>query len=305
MNKLNLSKLSLNQHSNNNYGTLYVVATPIGNLSDITLRALETLKSVDAIAAEDTRHTSGLLSHFGISKKLIAVHEHNEHQSAEKLLLQLHAGENIALVTDAGTPGISDPGAVVVDFVRKTGVKVVPIPGASAVIAALSVSGIAQNGFMFHGFLPASGAARRKTLEVLKTQTVTLVFYEAPHRIIESIIDMANVLGAERRITIAREITKTFETIYSCALQDAEAWIKADTNQQRGEFVLLVEAAAVKDAEEISEETVRVLKLLLADLPLKQAVKLATDITNEKKNVLYEFALSLKAVVSNNETLKN
>lgn len=305
MNKLNLSKLSLNQQSDNNYGTLYVVATPIGNLSDISLRALETLKSVDAIAAEDTRHTSGLLSHFGISKKLIAVHEHNEHQSAEKLLLQLHAGENIALVTDAGTPGINDPGAVVVDFVRKAGVKVVPIPGASAVIAALSASGIVQNGFMFHGFLPASGAARRKALEVLKTQTVTLVFYEAPHRIIESIIDMANVLGAERRITIAREITKTFETIYSCALQDAEAWIKADANQQRGEFVLLVEAAAVKDAEEISEETVRVLKLLLADLPLKQAVKLATDITNEKKNVLYEFALSLKAAASNNDTLKN
>lgn len=305
MNKLNLSKLSLNQQSNNNYGTLYVVATPIGNLSDISLRALETLKSVDAIAAEDTRHTSGLLSHFGISKKLIAVHEHNEHQSAEKLLLQLHAGENIALVTDAGTPGISDPGAVVVDFVRKAGVKVVPIPGASAVIAALSASGIVQNGFMFHGFLPASGAARRKALEVLKIQTVTLIFYEAPHRIVESIVDMANVLGAERRITIAREITKTFETIYSCALQDAEAWIKADANQQRGEFVLLVEAAAVKDAEEISEETVRVLKLLLADLPLKQAVKLATDITNEKKNVLYEFALSLKAVASNNEALKN
>jgi 16S rRNA (cytidine1402-2'-O)-methyltransferase len=193
----------------------------------------------------------------------------------------------------------------VVDFVRKAGVKVVPIPGTSAVIAALSASGIVQNGFMFHGFLPASGAARRKALEVLKTQTVTLVFYEAPHRIIESIVDMANVLGAERRITIAREITKTFETIYSCALQDAEAWIKADTNQQRGEFVLLVEAAAVKDAEEISEETVRVLKLLLADLPLKQAVKLATDITNEKKNVLYEFALSLKAVASNTEALKN
>jgi 16S rRNA (cytidine1402-2'-O)-methyltransferase len=181
----------------------------------------------------------------------------------------------------------------------------VPIPGTSAVIAALSASGIVQNGFMFHGFLPASGAARRKALEVLKTQTVTLVFYEAPHRIIESIVDMANVLGAERRITIAREITKTFETIYSCALQDAEAWIKADANQQRGEFVLLVEAAAVKDAEEISEETVRVLKLLLADLPLKQAVKLATDITNEKKNVLYEFALSLKAVASNTEALKN
>lgn len=277
-----------------NDGLLYVVATPIGNLGDITLRALEVLKSVDAIAAEDTRHTSGLLSHFGISKKLIAVHEHNEHQSAEKLLLQLKAGESIALVTDAGTPGISDPGAVVVDLVRKAGVKVVPIPGVSAVIAALSASGIVQNGFLFHGFLPASGAARRKNLELLKTQTVTLVFYEAPHRIVESIVDMANVLGAERRVTFARELTKTFETIYSCDLGAAAAWLQADTNQQRGEFVLLVEAAAVKDAEEVSEETVRVLKLLLAELPLKQAVKLATDITNEKKNILYEFALKLK-----------
>lgn len=275
-------------------GLLYVVATPIGNLSDITLRALETLKTVDAIAAEDTRHTSGLLSHFGISKKLIAVHEHNEHQSAEKLLAQLQAGENIALVTDAGTPGISDPGAVVVDFVRKAGIQVVPIPGASAVIAALSASGIAQNGFLFHGFLPASGAARRKALEVLKVQTVTLVFYEAPHRIIDSIVDMAAVLGAERRITIARELTKTFETIHGCALQDAAAWLQADTNQQRGEFVLLVEAAAIKDADAIAEDTVRVLKLLLADLPLKQAVKLATEITSEKKNVLYELALTLK-----------
>ncbi|OIR04580.1 ribosomal RNA small subunit methyltransferase I [mine drainage metagenome] len=275
-------------------GLLYVVATPIGNLGDITLRALEVLKSVDAIAAEDTRHTSGLLSHFGISKKLIAVHEHNEHQSAEKLLMQLNAGENIALVTDAGTPGISDPGAVVVDFVRKAGIKVVPIPGVSAVITALSASGIAQNGFLFHGFLPASGAARRKALDALKAQAVTLVFYEAPHRIVESIVDMTNVLGAERRITIARELTKTFETIHRCNLADAEAWLQADSNQQRGEFVLLVEAAAIKDADEISEDTLRILKLLLADLPLKQAVKLATEITAEKKNVLYELALKLK-----------
>ena len=275
-------------------GLLYVVATPIGNLGDITLRALETLKMVDAIAAEDTRHTSGLLSHFGISKKLIAVHEHNEHQSAEKLLAQLQAGENIALVTDAGTPGISDPGAVVVNVVQKAGIKVVPIPGVSAVIAALSASGITQNGFLFHGFLPASGASRRKALEILKTQTVTLVFYEAPHRIVESVVDMANVLGAERRITFAREITKTFETIYSCDLANAKAWLENDTNQQRGEFVLLVEAAAVKVAEEFSEEVVRVLKLLLAELPLKQAVKLTTEITNEKKNDLYEFALTLK-----------
>nr|WP_294840193.1 16S rRNA (cytidine(1402)-2'-O)-methyltransferase [uncultured Methylotenera sp.] len=275
-------------------GILYVVATPIGNLQDITLRALETLKAVDAIAAEDTRHTSGLLSHFGISKKLIAVHEHNEYQSAEKLLQQLNAGESIALVTDAGTPGISDPGAVVVDLVRKAGVKVVPVPGVSAVITALSASGIMQNGFLFHGFLPASGAARRKALEALKAQEVTLVFYEAPHRIVDSIADMCAVLGAERRITFARELTKTFETIYSCALSEAEAWLEADTNQQRGEFVLLVEAAAIKDAEELPEETVRILKLLLAELPLKQAVKLATEITHEKKNVLYEFALQLK-----------
>ena len=278
----------------NRTGILYVVATPIGNLGDITLRALETLKIVDVIAAEDTRHTSGLLSHFGIVKKLIAVHEHNERQSAERLLTQLKAGENIALVTDAGTPGISDPGAVVVDFVRKAGIKVVPIPGASAVIAALSAAGITQNGFLFIGFLPASGAARRKALDGLKAQTQTLVFYEAPHRIIESIVDMVNVLGAERRITFARELTKTFETIYSCALNQAEFWLKSDTNQQRGEFVLLIEAEAQKPTEAFSEEVKRILKLLMADLPLKQAVALATEITNLKKNDLYELALSLK-----------
>ena len=273
---------------------LYVVATPIGNLGDITLRALETLKSVDAIAAEDTRHTSGLLSHFGISKKLIAVHEHNEHQSAEKLLMQLKAGENIAVVTDAGTPGISDPGAVVVDLVRKAGVKVVPIPGVSAVIAALSASGITQNGFLFYGFLPASGAARRKILQELAAQTVTLVFYEAPHRIVECVADLNAILGGERRITFARALTKTFETIYTCPLSLASAWLQADANQQRGEFVLLIEAAPLQEAAEIGEEAQRVLKCLLAELPLKQAVKLASEITNEKKNALYDLALKIK-----------
>ncbi len=278
----------------NGLGTLYVVATPIGNLGDITLRALDILKSVDAIAAEDTRHSSGLLSHFGISKKLIAVHEHNELQSAEKLLLQLKNGENIALVTDAGTPGISDPGALVVGLVRKAGVKVVPIPGVSAVIAALSASGIVKNGFYFHGFLPASGAARRKVLESLKPQLVTLVFYEAPHRIIESVEDIANVLGGDRQVTFARELTKTFETIYTCPADQAGAWLQADVNQQRGEFVLLVEAAPVIESQEINEETQRVLKCLMTELPLKQAVALATEITREKKNTLYEFALILK-----------
>lgn len=276
------------------YGTLYVVATPIGNLGDITLRAVETLKDVDAIAAEDTRHSSGLLAHFGISKKLIAVHEHNEHQAAEKLIIQLKNGENIALVTDAGTPGVSDPGAVVVNLVRKSGIKVVPIPGVSAVITALSASGIEQNGFYFHGFLPASGAARRKVLESLKSQTVTLVLYEAPHRILECVEDIAKVLGDVREITFARELTKTFETIYTCPASQASAWLQADTNQQRGEFVLLIEAAPVLPAQEISDEAQRVLKCLLAELPLKQAVSLATDITQLKKNDLYEFALKLK-----------
>jgi 16S rRNA (cytidine1402-2'-O)-methyltransferase len=275
-------------------GILYVVATPIGNLGDITLRAIETLKSVDAIAAEDTRHTSGLLSHFGISKKLIAVHEHNEQQSAEKLVLALKKGENIALVTDAGTPAVSDPGAIVVKIVREAGIKVVPIPGVSAVVAALSASGITQNGFYFHGFLPASGAARRKQLEALKAQSVTLVLYEAPHRIVECVEDIAKVLGENRQITFCRELTKTFETIYTCPTSRAGAWLQADANQQRGEFVLLVEAAPIVETQEISEEAQRVLKCLLAELPLKQAVALATEITSEKKNDLYELALKLK-----------
>ena len=278
----------------NGQGTLYVVATPIGNLGDITLRAIETLKSVDAIAAEDTRHSSGLLSHFGISKKLIAVHEHNEQQSAEKLVLALKNGDNIALITDAGTPAVSDPGAIVVKIAREAGIKVVPIPGASAVVAALSASGITQNGFYFHGFLPASGAARRKILEQLKGQTVTLVLYEAPHRIVECVADLAKVLGEDRKITFCRELTKSFETIYTCPASLASAWLHADANQQRGEFVLLIEAAPVVEAQEISEEAQRVLKCLLAELPLKQAVALATEITNLKKNDLYELALALK-----------
>ena len=220
--------------------TLYVVATPIGNLQDISLRALEVLKSVDSIAAEDTRHTSHLLSHFAIQKKLIAVHEHNEQKSAQFLLERIQAGESIALVSDAGTPGISDP------------------------------------------------------LESLKGFTTTLVFYEAPHRILECVEDLASVLGGERRITIARELTKTFETFHRCALQEAKMWLEADQNQQRGEFVLLVEAAAAVEVAAISEDEERVLRLLLEDLPLKQAVKLATEITGLKKNILYEFALKIK-----------
>lgn len=278
----------------NSIGTLYVVATPIGNLGDITLRAIETLKNVDAIAAEDTRHTSGLLAHFGISKKLIAVHEHNEHQSAEKLLTILQAGQNVALVSDAGTPGISDPGAIVVDVVRQANINVVPIPGASAVVAALSASGITQNGFLFHGFLPASGTARRKVLTELKQQNVPIVLYEAPHRILASIEDIAMVLGGQRNITFARELTKTFETFHRCLLVDALSWLQADPNQQRGEFVLIIEPAPTQEKVGLDEKVEHILTLLLADLPLKQAVKLAVDITGEKKNTLYEWALTYK-----------
>lgn len=273
---------------------LYVVATPIGNLADITLRALDVLKHVDAIAAEDTRHTAGLLNHFGIAKKLIAVHEHNEHQSAQILLERIQAGESIALVTDAGTPGISDPGAIVVDVLRGAGVHVVPIPGPSAVIAALSASGITENGFSFIGFLPASGSQRRKALATLCALEHTLIFYEAPHRIVDSVEDMANILGEGRRITIARELTKTFETFHRCLLSDAKAWLEHDTNQQRGEFVLLIEAAPMKEEALINENAERHLKTLLAELPLKQAVKLAAEITGVKKNELYQRALALK-----------
>jgi 16S rRNA (cytidine1402-2'-O)-methyltransferase len=283
----------------NHSGTLYVVATPIGNLQDITLRALEVLKAVDVIAAEDTRHTSGLLSHYALRKKLMAVHEHNEHQSAEQLLARLRAGESVALVTDAGTPGISDPGAVVVDIVRQAGIVVVPVPGASAVIAALSASGIRQNGFSFIGFLPASGSQRRKMLESLKAQNTTLVFYEAPHRVVESIADMASVLGGERKLTIARELTKTFETFHGCRLDEAVAWLQADPNQQRGEFVLLVEPLPEVESAEIAPEVDRMLRLLMAELPLKQAVKLAAEISGEKKNALYEYGLKIKDNLKN------
>lgn len=278
----------------NTSGTLYVVATPIGNLQDITLRAIDTLKAVDVIAAEDTRHTAGLLSHLGISKKQMAVHEHNEQQSAQHIVQRLTDGDNIAIVSDAGTPGISDPGAIVVDAVHAAGFNVVPIPGASAVVTAMSAAGIAKGAFSFVGFLPASGAQRRKQLEALKALPQALVFYEAPHRIVASVADMAVALGDARQIIIARELTKTYETIHRCALSDAVGWLESDSNQQRGEFVLIIEAPAAQAQEAISVEAEHTLKLLLAELPLKQAVKLATAITGAKKNDLYQHALTLK-----------
>ncbi len=277
------------------YGTLYVVATPIGNLQDITLRALEILKSVDIVAAEDTRHSATLLGHFGIQAKLTALHEHNERSAGEKLVAQLQAGKSVALISDAGTPAISDPGAILVNMALAAGIKVVPIPGANAAIAALSASGLLMPRFLFIGFLPAKSAHRRQVLQSLADVPVTLVFYEAPHRVLESVADLATVLGGERQITLARELTKTFESIYQCPLGEATAWLQADSNRQRGEFVLLVEGAPASDDLVISPEAQRTLELLLAELPLKQAVKLAADITGIKKNTLYELALTLKS----------
>ena len=271
-----------------------MVATPIGNLQDITLRALEILKAVDAVAAEDTRHTAHLLTHFGIRKPLVAVHEHNEMKAANQLATRIQAGASVALVTDAGTPGISDPGAVVVKACHEAGLSVIPIPGPSAVIAALSAAGVIASGFTFHGFLPATASQRKRVLTSLKAFDTALVFYEAPHRVLESIADMTAVLGAKRPLVIARELTKTFETIHRCRLQEATSWLAEDANRQRGEFVLIVEPAPTVEVLTISEETLRVLKLLLAELPLKQAVKLAADITGTKKNALYDLALQLQ-----------
>jgi len=273
--------------------TLYVVATPIGNLRDISLRALDVLMAVDVIAAEDTRNSRNLLVHHSITKKMIALHQHNERVASKKVLDLLEAGRSVAYITDVGTPGISDPGAILVNLARKN-YRVVPVPGANAALCALSAAGISTAHFLFYGFLPASKNTRRRKLEEIKSSPYVLVFYEAPHRILDCIEDLSEVLGAEREITIGRELTKLFETIHTCALGDALAWLNTDTNQQRGEFVLIVSGVEAPDKTRISNQAEHTLKLLLKELPLKQAVKLTSDITNENKNQLYKMALSLK-----------
>ena len=217
---------------------LYVVATPIGNLSDITLRALEVLGEADTIAAEDTRNTRHLLQHHGIGDaRLLALHQHNERGAAEKVIALLQQGQNVALVTDAGTPAVSDPGAVLVETVLAAGFRVIPIPGASAAVAALSASGMCSPHFLFYGFLPNKSTARRTVLQALIEHPYTLVFYEAPHRILECTEDLRAVFGADREIVFAREITKLFESIHRCKLKDAMDWLQSDPNNQRGEFV--------------------------------------------------------------------
>lgn len=274
--------------------TLYIVATPIGNLRDISLRALDILAAVDVIAAEDTRVTAHLLAHHSITKKMVALHQHNERATAKKIVNLLAQGNSVALVTDAGTPGISDPGVILVNMVRDNGYKVVPIPGANAAICALSAAGIAAPHFLFYGFLPASAGQRRRQIEELKSQPYTLVFYETPHRILECVAALAEVLGTHRQLVIARELTKLFETIHICTLDNALAWLQADTNRQKGEFVLLISGAEIQEEKGLSDQAQHTLKLLLQELPLKQAVRLSMDITGESKNMLYTQALALK-----------
>jgi 16S rRNA (cytidine1402-2'-O)-methyltransferase len=273
--------------------TLYVVATPIGNLGDVSQRALETLRSVDVVAAEDTRITSRLLARYGITRRLIPVHEHNERHALRQVLDLLSSGLSVALTSDAGTPTLSDPGALVVAAVRAAGYAVTPIPGANAAVTALSAAGFTARHHLFYGFLPERGAARRKALAALAQLPYTLVFYEAPHRVEECVADLRTVLGGERRIVLARELTKLFESLHACTLAEAEDWLAADPARRKGEFVLLVEGAGEAKAP-AADAARRALEVLLDELPLKKAVAVAARITGGKRNEIYKLALALK-----------
>ncbi len=272
---------------------LYVVATPIGNLGDITLRALDTLKGADRIAAEDTRVSGTLLAHFGIRKPLVSIREHNEREAADRVIAWIVAGEAVAYVSDAGTPAVSDPGARLVAAVRAAGLAVVPIPGAAAVTTALSAAGVEAGAWLFQGFLPPKSGARRALLRSLAALPYALVFYEAPHRIEETLADMAAVFDGARAVTLARELTKKFESIVTLPLAEAPAWLAADANHARGEFVVVVhaphEAAAAGDPEAL-----RVLDILIGELPPTLAAKLAAKITGRSKAELYQMSLARK-----------
>jgi 16S rRNA (cytidine1402-2'-O)-methyltransferase len=270
---------------------LYVVATPIGNLGDVSRRALETLASVDWIAAEDTRVTRGLLAHFGISTRLAAVHEHNEAAAAERVVRAISGGRAVALVSDAGTPGVSDPGRVVVAKVREAGQRVIPIPGASALTTALSASGLDFDGVVFAGFLPAKGGERRARLAELAAGPWAIALFESPHRVVQTLTDLHAALG-DRDVVIARELTKRFESIARVPLAGARAWIEADPDRMRGEFVLMVEGRAVESHAALDPTSV--LEALLAELPVKQAVSLAVAITGARRNALYAMALAMR-----------
>ncbi|MBX3603780.1 MAG: 16S rRNA (cytidine(1402)-2'-O)-methyltransferase [Piscinibacter sp.] len=275
-------------------GALYVVATPIGNLADLTLRAIHVLHLADAVACEDTRHSAPLLRHLGIDgKPLLAVHEHNEHAAAAGVVERLAAGQRVAFVSDAGTPAVSDPGAALVNAVRAAGYRVLPIPGTSSAVAAVSVAGdTLGSGFRLAGFLPARGAERAQAVQALAGQPDTTVLFEAPHRIEALAAALATACG-ERPVTLCRELTKQFETVVTLPCADAPAWLAADPNRCRGEFVLVLHACAITgDAGPAAHDGT--LRVLLAELPLKQAVALTAALTGAPRNALYERALALK-----------
>jgi 16S rRNA (cytidine1402-2'-O)-methyltransferase len=276
-------------------GALYVVATPIGNLADLTLRAVQVLGLVDAVACEDTRVSAGLLNHLGLHKPLLALHEHNERDAAAKVILRLARGERVAYVSDAGTPAISDPGAALVVAVQAAGHRCVPIAGVSSVVTALSVAGDAlATAFAFVGFAPSKAAERRTWLSTLATRNnESIVLFEAPHRVAALVEAMANVMPT-RRVTVARELTKQFEDVATLEACAAPAWLAADANRSRGEFVLVLHAMPAEETAALDAATERTLALLLAELPLKQAVSLAAAISGAPRNALYERALALR-----------
>jgi len=274
-------------------GILYIVATPIGNLQDITQRALDTFAQVDLIAAEDTRHSGLLLSHYGIKKPFFALHDHNEQEKAHILVEKLKQGSNIALISDAGTPLISDPGFHLVRQCREAGIRVVPLPGACAAITALCASGIASDRFCFEGFLPAKSKARKDKLENIAEEDRTLIFYESTHRILDTLEDMQSVLGEERYIVLAREITKTWETITGNTIKNLREWLLEDANRTKGEMVLIVEGKPKSDNnDEISSQAVKALELIAEELPLKKAAAIVAELYGYKKNALYQFGLA-------------
>lgn len=281
-----------------NSTALYVVPTPLGNLGDITQRAIDVLRAVDWVAAEDTRHSGPLLKHIHSRARLLPAHEHNEEGAAQRVIARLTAGESVALISDAGTPAVSDPGARLVARVRAAGFRVIPLPGACAAITALSAAGLSEAHFLFYGFLPPKARAREVALRELVALPYALIFYEAPHRILATIEALAQVFDADRTLVVARELSKLFESIHVGPLPDALAWLQADANRQRGEFVLLVSGA--KAAKEEDAESQRILRLLLADgLSVKQATQLTHAISGAGKKALYEQALALKAELAN------
>jgi 16S rRNA (cytidine1402-2'-O)-methyltransferase len=275
-------------------GVLYIVATPLGNLGDMSQRAIDTLLWVDLIAAEDTRHSKKLLVHFGIDKPMIAFHEHNERDRSNEILSQLQAGKQIALISDAGTPLISDPGYYLIRQLHDAGIRVVPIPGPSAVITALCAAGLPTDRFIFEGFLPSKAVARDKHLAALVQETRTLVFYESPHRLLETLKAMLHVFGAVRRITLARELTKTFETIRQDTLANIVNWVEANPEQQKGESVLIIEGASEQPRDRCEVDSDKLLLTLLSYMSVKDAAHHAALLTGQGKNELYQRALEIK-----------